>query len=231
MRGALVGQAQETAPGGPAAPELAFVIAKGSAAQGARSERLPRCISTLEPRRVPPRASSMVKKVAPVPSRERRGTTGPADDVGLPLPCSCLPTPPAQHVTAWLRGESADLLPHHSQATDFDCEVVSIDEWRAINALFPVDYPPSPSTLMPPAACAGRRALRAVRRRAPRRVARRDVPRARLQAHGPLPARPRRVSPSPPSLCTNRTSAPQACGARGDGAACCIYGLALAAAA
>ena len=33
-----------------------------------------------------------------------------------------------------------DLLPHHSQATDFDCEIVSIDEWRAINALFPVDY-------------------------------------------------------------------------------------------
>ena len=33
-----------------------------------------------------------------------------------------------------------DLLPHHSQATDFDCEVVTLDEWRAINALFPVDY-------------------------------------------------------------------------------------------
>ena len=68
-----------------------------------------------------------------------------AERPGPPTTSDCLchahglPVIPA-HVTAWLRGESADLLPHHSQATDFDCEIVSIDEWRAINALFPVDY-------------------------------------------------------------------------------------------
>ena len=68
-----------------------------------------------------------------------------AERPGPPTTSDCLchahglPVIPA-HVTAWLRGESLDLLPHHSQATDFDCEIVSIDEWRAINALFPVDY-------------------------------------------------------------------------------------------
>ena len=68
-----------------------------------------------------------------------------AERPGPPTTSDCLchahglPVIPA-HVTAWLRGESADLLPHHSQATDFDCEVVTLDEWRAINALFPVDY-------------------------------------------------------------------------------------------
>ena len=68
-----------------------------------------------------------------------------AERPGPPTTSDCLchahglPVIPA-HVTAWLRGESVDLLPHHSQATDFDCEIVSIDEWRAINALFPVDY-------------------------------------------------------------------------------------------
>ena len=68
-----------------------------------------------------------------------------AERPGPPTTSDCLchahglPVIPA-HVTAWLRGESLDLLPHHSQATDFDCEVVTLDEWRAINALFPVDY-------------------------------------------------------------------------------------------
>jgi len=68
-----------------------------------------------------------------------------AERPGPPTTSDCLchahglPVIPA-HVTAWLRGEASDLLPHHSQATDFDCEVVTLDEWRAINALFPVDY-------------------------------------------------------------------------------------------
>lgn len=68
-----------------------------------------------------------------------------AERPGPPTTSDCLcaahglPVVPA-HVMCWLRGESTDLLPHSSQQTSSDCEVVTADEWRAVNALFPVDY-------------------------------------------------------------------------------------------
>ena len=99
----------------PPAPELAFLTAKGSAAEGKPLEKASPEASRLSPgayRLVPRAWLKKWRRSLAVSGAER---PGPPTTSGLPVPSAPLPSNPGA-VTAVLKGRSED-HPHHSQAT------------------------------------------------------------------------------------------------------------------